>query len=270
MSNSNENQKNYKEILSAYRNGDEERYADDFDEAFMALETDEELAAWFNEDQAFDAEFGARIKEFEVPEQKKVESPKALIVHFPLFKLAVAALLILGLGFFGVIRFDQIQQVKTAARVDNFRHSMAVFAESKFELDLMNNDLSKLRSIVTAKGGSAGDALDQIFKHSMPKGCKVVNWGETTVSLYCFANDQGQVVHSFVVPLKQLNGPRAADYIRTIVSHENRENGGFVSGDMAYLLIASMPGVDIRPFLPATQMNYSQRPTVACMLIPRL
>lgn len=263
MSHENKN-KGYEEILSAYRSGDEARYADDFNEAFQALETDQELENWFKEDQAFDAEFRAALGEFEAPEQKPVTAPKAKIKRFPFLKLAAAAVFALVLGGIGINRYDAAQNEKSAALVSELRESMAAFAASSFELDTMNNDLNVLRELILSKGGAQAPDLETVFANGLPMGCKIVDWDGRKVSLYCFGNAQGQVVHSFVVPLNELNGARAATYLNTIQEFSNRDTGGFIAGEYAYLLVSSMPGVDIKPFLlPAQEVFASTQPSPA-------
>ena len=248
--------KNYEEILSVYRKGDEERYADDFSEALNALESDRELEQWFADDQAFDAEFRDALSGFAAPEPK-TEAPAAVesekILRFPFLKLAAAAAVVI-IGLFGVTRYNDVQDQKSAALVADLRESMAAFAASPdLGLDMMDNDLSKLRKLNVSNGGSYGEAMDQVFANGLPMGCKVIDWDGRNVSLYCFGNDQGQVVHCFVVPLDALNGSRAAAHLKEIIAHAERDTGGFVAGETAYLLVSSMPGVDIKPFLIPAQ-----------------
>lgn len=268
--------KAYEEILSAYRTGDEQRHADDFNEAFQALENDTELENWFKEDQAFDDEFRAALGGFEAPAPKPIEEPTAEIKRFPFLKLAAAAALTLVLGGIGFNRYDAIQNQKSAALVNEFREGMAGFAASSFELDAMNNDLNVLRELIVSKGGAQAPDLETIFVKGLPMGCKVVDWDGRKVSLYCFGNAEGQVVHSFVVPLTELNGDRAAAYLKNILEFSERDTGGFIVGDYAYLLVSSMPGVDIKPFLVPAQQTFAWIPasrlnslkTVAVLLPP--
>ncbi|MDF7823259.1 hypothetical protein P4B35_04490 [Pontiellaceae bacterium B12227] len=269
--------KAFEEILSAYRTGDEERYADDFAESFQALETDRELENWFKDDQAFDDEFRAALNAFKVPEMKPVEAPKAEIKRFPFLKLAAAALFAGVLGGIGVSQYGAAQQRKTTALVDDMRQSMAAFAASSFELDTMNNDLNVLRDLIVSKGGTEAPDLETIFANGLPMGCKVVDWDGRKVSLYCFGNAAGQVVHAFVVPTEELNGPRAAAALQAVVEFSKRDTGGFVAGDYAYLLVSSMPGVDIKPFLLPAQETFAWIPEsgpegllTAAVILPRL
>ncbi len=248
----------YKEILAAYRDGDESRYADDFAEAFQALEKDQDLENWFNEDQTFDAEFRAALSDVEVPPQKlPVEKPKAETKRFPAFQFAAAALVIMALSLFGLFSYDAAQTAKAETRVDDFRAHVAAFAASaNLGLDLMDNDLSKLRKLNISNGGAYGDAMDSVFADGLPMGCKVLDWDGTKISLYCFGNDKNQVVHCFVIPLEQLNGKRAAEHLKAIAKFSERDTGGFVSDNTAYLLVSSMPGVDIKPFLLPAQEQF--------------
>ncbi len=41
--------------------------------------------------------------------------------------------------------------------------------------------------------------------------------------------------------------------MREVVRHTERDTGGWISGDTAYMLISSMPEVDIKPFLLPAQ-----------------
>lgn len=246
----------YKETLSAFRKGDETRCPDEFAEAFEALESNPELAAWFEEDQLFDADFRGALNELAVPPLKA--APSAPQIKRPSFlRKAVAAgiaLVLGGLAFsLNNYRLDQ----RSATLVNDLRQSMAAFAASNFELDAMNNDLSVLQELNVSNGGTEGQALTKIFEKGLPMGCKVVDWNGHSVSLYCFGNDKGQVVHAFVVPIRELNGFRARRYIKAIEEYSERDTGGLVIGDTAYLLVSSMPGVDIKPFLLPAQQAYT-------------
>ncbi|MEE9369611.1 MAG: hypothetical protein V3V05_12235 [Pontiella sp.] len=247
----------YKEILSAYRNGDEERYPDAFEDAFAALESLPELAQWFEQDQQFDDEFRTALNDFEVPEQKAIQTEPAKRIHFPLLKLAAAAVFVLVLG--GIfLNFNETRQnQRAAALVDELRRDLTAFAASSFDLDAMNNDLTVLQELITSRGGSKGPILKDVFEKGLPMGCKIVELDSHTVSLYCFANDQQQIVHAFVLPINDLNGARAAKHMRAIVEYTDRDTGGWISGDSAYMLVSSMPGVDIKPFLLPAQEIYS-------------
>lgn len=248
----------YKEILAVYRDGDEKRYADDFAEALQAMENDQELETRFNEDQAFDAEFRAALADLEVPEQKPLEEPQTETRPIPFIRFAAAAIVIIALSLFGLLRFDAAQHAKAEIRVDAFRQHVAAFAASPdFGLDLMDNDLSKLRELNMSKGGLYGEAMDKVFANGLPMGCKVLDWDGVKISLYCFGNGQNQVVHCFVLPLDQLNGKRAAEHLKEIIAHSDRDTGGFIADDTAYLLVSSMPGVDIKPFLLPAQEQFA-------------
>lgn len=249
----------YEEILAAYRDGDEARHADDFSEALEALENDRELEQWFAEDQAFDTAFRSAISTFEVPEQKPVQREVTTITRIPFLKYAAAALVIFSLSLFGLYRFDYTQQAKAETRVNELRESMASFATSTFELDLMGDDLAQLRKLTVSNGGILGEAMDTVFADGRPMGCKVIDWNGVTVSLYCFGNEKGQVVHCFVVPLNELNGPRAAQYLKSVVVHSELKTGGFIVGNAAYLLVAGMPGDDIESVLFHAQERFAFR-----------
>lgn len=246
----------FEEILSAYRKGDEERHPDDFSKALNALESDQELEQWFEADQAFDDGFRDALSGLKAPEPKTVTPEPARILRFPFLKLVAAAAVVAIIGAFAFGQYSKTQNRKTAALVNDLRQSMAAFAASSFELDLMDNDLSNLRNLNITNGGTFGDALDTVFARGLPMGCKVVDWDGRKVSLYCFGNEQGQVVHAFVMPLEQLNGKSVARHLKGIVEFSERDTGGFVAGDTAYLLVSSMPGVDIKPFLLPAQEEY--------------
>lgn len=249
----------YKEILSAYREGDAELYPDAFEEAFAALASHPELADWFEREQQFDDEFRNALNELEVPNRKPLptEIKPARIIQFPLIKIAAAAVFLFVLG--GIfLAFNQIQQNQRAANlVDELRRDLTIFAASSFELDTMNNDLTVLQELIVSNGGSEGPILKDVFAKGLPMGCKVVKLDSHTVSLYCFANDQKQIVHAFVLPAHELNGSRAAKYMEAIVEYTDRDTGGWIDGETAYMLVSSMPGVDIKPFLLPAQEIYT-------------
>lgn len=254
-----ENIRTYQEILSAYRKGDEECCPDVFEKAFTALETYPELAEWFEKEQQFDDAFRTALNDFKTPAFRTVKPAPVKTTRISFLKLAASVAAVSIFGSLFLIQQDRAQDLKAAALVSDLREHMAAFAAGSFELDTMNNDLSVLRGLITSTGGSNGDALEQVFVNGTPMGCKLVDWDGRVVSLYCFGNAEGQVVHAFVVPLRELNGPRAAMHLAAVQKYSERDTGGLVVGDTAYLLVGSMPGVDIKPFLLPAQATLASR-----------
>lgn len=242
------NRERAKEILSVHRAGLDNEVDPEILEAYRMMDADPELAAWVEADRRFDAQFRQALSESPVPAQRlRSRSP-----GWCWWGIAAAAAVLIGAGLVGLRRPADRHQARFQATAD-FRDAMAYYAAGGFfTLDQQGGPLRELQAFMTARGGVIGEDLDRAFASSLPMGCKVIAWRAHQVSLYCFANDDHQIVHAFLIPADQLDSAAAAGLLEPRRLH-GLETGGWIAGDTGYLLVASEPHISIEPFLGTGQ-----------------
>jgi len=243
----------HKMILSCYREGRDDPTQPEFAEALAALETDSELATWYAENCQFDTVFTGALSRCTVPPRAEILSePRKSVLQFPRLLAAAAALAIVAGGLNLVMRSQSGTAVKTA---DAFRQEMAHFAASdQIRLDHMGGNFASLQEFMKAKGGLRGDALPEVFPKAMPKGCQLIQWQGSSVSLYCFTTDGMQIVHAFLLPTSEVSVKSLAQ-VSQLQVHSELQTGGWVEGDTLYMLVASSPTLDITRFLEPSRRN---------------
>ncbi|NQU39503.1 MAG: hypothetical protein HQ523_06090 [Lentisphaerae bacterium] len=240
----------HKLILSCHRPGRDDPTAPELVAALAALETDTELAAWYAETCEFDATYRGALSRFSPPPMDQVMiAPRRNVVYWPRLLAAAALVIMLGSAAFLMRRSPASTPGHTVA---SFRQDMASYAAGGVRLDFMNNNLASLQEFITTRGGMNGSLLPGVFASAMPKGCQLIKWQDSSVSLYCFANDRMQVVHAFLLPTSEISEAVLGELAEMQV-HSGLQTGGWVAGETVYLLVGSQPGVDIGPFLALAQ-----------------
>ena len=240
-----------KTILSCYRPDRDDPSDPLIQEALTALNTQPELAAWYEEECAFDRSFKASLEDFTVPpiehkakaKTKTKRSKKARWMRGA--AMAASILIALGGSFLGyATHYNGKMQQMTS-----FREAMSYYsAGGLFMLDLMTEDITNLQQFMANNGGSNGTQLPDAFTGALPMGCKAIAWRNHTVSLYCFVNDQKQIVHAYLIPRIALHETEATE-IADLQTHSNLPTAGWVHEETVYLLIGSEPEVTLDPFL---------------------
>ncbi len=239
-------------VLSCYRPGRDDASRPEFAEALSALETDAELAAWYAEECAFDTTFRNAISDHAVPPVNEVMvAPRKTVLRWPRLLAAAAAVAIVaaGLAFHmrGWLGSDP------GHTVGDFRVAMAEFAATgQIRLDRMGGDFASLQEFMKSQGGATGDELPKVFANAMPKGCQLIRWEDSSVSLYCFAVDRGKIVHAFLLPRSEISEVTLSQ-LSEVQVHSTLQTGGWAGGETVYLLVASSPNIDISPFLESVR-----------------
>ena len=259
--------KDIKEILSAYRDDLPMEESPEAVEALAALDQDAELRAWFEEEQRFDKEFAAALNAIPVPADlaqrileeapsgdDPVEDSESKIVAFPRRRLWWAAAAAVVLTAASLIKYFAYPPAvvfpgSTFSTVDEFREDMATYANSRFVLEHMTKDLT--------------DARDWLKKHQSPTyektpdaivgfegmGCKTFNWGPHQASLVCFENGDSDIVHLFVVNKDVFSELMPVDELKANEIRQKLQTGGWMTEDKVYLFVGSEPEVEIGEIL---------------------
>ncbi len=252
-----------KQILEAIHRGQSAGDASEHDAACSLLETDGDLQQWFEamagERSEFDLSIAAKLRSHPVPEgpldqiKSTVGSPPSPIARFLLPAAAAAALLVAGLFFLpqgdggGEIEIAQAQ--RTGGTLEAFRSDMANFALSNFSLQHKGGSLPELTSWLGDHGGPTGKTLKGSLASSAGLGCAVVGWGKERVSLICFENAGGQVVHMFVVDRCAIDCAGIETLVAQNEMKRDLETAGWVDDEKVYLLVGAAPEVHLNTVL---------------------
>jgi hypothetical protein len=238
----------YRSVLSCYRPGRDDPAQPTFAEALAALKTDADLAAWHAEESSFDTEFRDSLSRCAVPPMDEVvRTGQPAALRWPRLLAAAAAVAIVA-GGLAILSLGRLGG-DAGHRVGDFREAMASFAATgQIRLDRMGGDFASLQEFMASQGGATGDELPKVFASAMPKGCQLIRWEGSSVSLYCFAIDRGKIVHAFLLPKSEVS-ERTLAQLSQVQVHSTLQTGGWVAGETVYLLVSSAPDIDISPFL---------------------
>jgi len=256
------NKQKAKEWLSAYVEGMEFEDNPELKEALRLAESDPELKAWWTEQNRIDAEMSGAMQDIPVPadlEARLMETVRTGrsgrgILPFRLTWLAsLAAVLVLGGALFIYMHQNDelVQQLQTAVSgtspddFDHYRDGMAYFIQNRyFQLDHLTTDLRSIENWLLQNDVPVYGHLPDNLVALDPIGCKELTWKGRQVSLVCFHNGNGGIVHLFVMEADGLD-PEYYRNVTTVAVSSGLETGGWVDGDKVYVLVGSDPEVDI-------------------------
>ena len=228
-------------ILSAYRPDGSDAADPAMKEALDQAARDPELAAWFQQERAFDAAVSQKLNEVPVPAELK---PSILVgrrmMAVPTRKVwSWGPLLRLAAGFvifFGVIWL--LSRPAPAGKLGEFRSDMvARLSAGVAPLDFGGTSVDELRTWLAAKGGIEPEAISTALEQRPTLGCRVLDWRGAQVTLVCFDAGEGRVTHLVVVDravfpdLKETLSPEAI-HLRdwTVVNWTTEEHVYLLAG----------------------------------------
>ncbi len=234
------NRQQAKEILSAYRPGSEDERDPVFAEALRLTERDPELAAWFNERQAFDAAVSRRLETIPLPAEvlgairAGVSRRQSAARRGRTVLLALAACLVLALGLAGIWwhRENQTPTSQFAA----CRRDMVEFLKRIPSLDLETASLADARRWLHNTRHLRQVQIPARLQRFPTIGCRTLDWHGQKLALVCFMVD-GEVVHFIVIPRSGIpDGPpnSAPEFARV----EGTTTAAWSQGDFTYLLLS--------------------------------
>jgi uncharacterized membrane protein YbaN (DUF454 family) len=197
-----------KENLMLYRAGTQDENDPEMMAALREAARDPELHAWLNQQQAFNLVVRDRLRHLQPPsdfKQRILAHPASVrkIVWWkrPEF-LAVAAIIVMlfCLVSYWVTSKDQY-------RLADLRLRMAKYALTRYRMDIATNNMSVIRTYLTAKGGHGDYALPAGLGQLPGAGCALLSWQNQPVSLVCFQLSPKDLVWLFVIDRTALSDP---------------------------------------------------------------
>lgn len=175
-------------------------------EALEKLPQRPHLAAWFQEEQAFDAALGAHVRQMAVPESLRAEilaAAKVSSTELPQWQrlpwLAAAAVVLLGVSAF---LFQTPTQTASVATLAEFQTDIVgMFDRIKSEgvpLDHQSGEISNVSTWLGEHRAPKPYALQSGMKSAHPMGCRIVTWRGCKVTMVCFGRGD-QEAHLFVI-----------------------------------------------------------------------
>jgi hypothetical protein len=233
-------------VLQARRPHDLDTSDPAFAEALALVETDRELKAWWDAQQAFDQRVAAKLEEIEPPDELRATILGRGKVHrlppqpfFPFWLSAAAAVAILC-----AVAASQ-HAANVAARhisTDKFHEvTLTKLGNDSPTLGMMSPDHDKIMGWLKAQEAPMGELPERIA--ALPSiGCQKFVLQGHPVTLICFTIADGKLVHLFIVHSKDLAEPPAE------ASPQFQEVNGWStaswsSGSMSYML-ATQAGSD--------------------------
>ena len=230
-----------KQILLLYRPGSPDEQDPLVVEAIQAARQDPELAAWFEQQQAFQRAMRSKFRQIEVPDHLKgalLAGPKVVhpVVFWqrPLWIAAAAIFIVL----FGLAAFLARPQVPD--RFANYRESMVNAAVRTYGMDVETNNLGQIRQYAAVKGAPADYQLTQGLERLQVKGGGLLRWRGNPVSMVCFDRGDNRMLFLFVLKTSALKDPPPKGSSGAELAQvDGLFTASWTRGDDAYVLAGS-------------------------------
>ena len=232
-------------ILEACRAGDLDDSDSKIAEALQAMESDPELAQWFDASQDFDRAVIARLKAVPVPEdlvarihagQTTGAAPR---VGRRREWLGLAALLLL-LAALAALLLPAPKFQSGPADLAAFRNDMADFMDHRWDrtFDLADPEFAKVKQWLESRTDSIQIVVPLTLAASRTIGCKTFNWHGNTATLICFMpKNAGTVVHILIVNRGALtDAPGEEPQLARLA---NWNSAAWSRGDKVYLALTT-------------------------------
>lgn len=226
-------------------------------QALVLLGGNSELKRWFEAERAFDEVIAGKLAKVEAPAdlkatifdlldaQAKKPSAGKLSWWRPQFLAAAAAVVLVP-----VFALQLLTGRASAKSFDAFRSDMVDVAKSTtrsdFKLDLVESDLKKIFAFLNSKNAICPDDLPECVACADSVGCKIVAWGEESVTLICLKNESDLVVHCFIIPRREFDTLPNESRIRETLRVDDLETSGWSDQANVYLLVGSGPNVKVK------------------------
>lgn len=152
-----------------------------------------------------------------------------------LFMLAAAAVLALA----GIVWVASALR-PAAPQGETFRDFASMTVENGISLSSYTPTLKASSEWLADSSGPAPAEPAGRLSDFPSKGCTIVDWNGTKVSIICMKQDKGPMVHLFVVDRSQLSDTALAALTGRGTSHK-RETYGWADGKNAYVLVSGKP-----------------------------
>lgn len=244
-----------KEILSAYQPDNYDSSDTLMEEALALAETNMELKKWFEDQLALDAQMFKALKGIPKISESQKEALLGNYRDVPDSKtnwfrqgIAIAAIFLvvlmgLGIGHYSIYRSN-------FGKFESFRSAMSYLAQSPYlSLDIKTNDLSELQLWLEARNLTSWteNELPRKILQDTPLGCAEINWRALSISLTCFHNSDGDIIHLFAID-SHPNDDSLISGIEQLTRTHGLQSIGWETDNKVFLLMGSKPHVDINEY----------------------
>lgn len=241
------------ELLNAYQAEQEIPPNSKLFDAMQQLKTDPDLAKWYGEQQIIDAKMKAALSQLPevdavrencLKQQSKRQPSKTKIILFR--ALATAAILILCASF-SAMGYVSYYNGKTEHIIE-FRDAMTYYARGGyFFLNFTEPHLDQIADWLSENKAPVFDDLSTALTNQTPLGCKTLKWQGQTVSMVCFHQQDGQIIHLFIVD-KSLSNEHYFESFKKLKVVNGLESFGWFNDNKAYLLTTADPSASVASF----------------------
>lgn len=183
-------------------------------EAIALADREPELREWLERQSAIQSTTRQRLREIPVPadlrgrilaSSSKIIRPAQWWRHPTLWSAAAMLMLLLGAGLWIGNQSTDENSLAT------FRGRMVGAVLRQYTMDIVTNDMSRVRSFLASKNSPADYVLPEKLGHLPVTGGGVLSWQGEKVSMVCFDSLNQGTLFLFVVNDSSLgDGPRAA------------------------------------------------------------
>ena len=224
-----------RQILACYRPGVDDPADPPFAEALEKARHDTELAAWLEEQTAFDAAVRARVRRLPVPpdlrgkilagygQRSRVTGPWR---SFSFHAVAASLIVLAVVGFW---------LAKPRITFDAYRRHMVGLVRGEYEMSIKSKDLDAIRRYLAAQQSPSDYPLSRALERLEPEGGATIEWHGRKVSLLCLEADEQQDLFLFVVDRSVLPDAPVTESPQ-IVSVRGMATATWVRGHELYLL----------------------------------
>ena len=168
--------------------------------ALALAERDQELRRWWEEHVACQQMLRAKLREVRVPARLRSDLlaeckfVRPAFWQRPPFWLAAAAAFALLIGLAVLLL-----QSRTPDRFANFRSRMVRSALRQYSMDIVTNDMRRVRQFMAARGAPADYALPPGLERLSLTGGAALKWRSTPVAMVCFDRGDKEMLYLFVM-----------------------------------------------------------------------
>jgi anti-sigma factor RsiW len=267
------NREEAKLILQVCRPGGQDAGDTQFAEALALLKSDTELAAWFADQQKFDAFVSRKLKSVAVPpglkakilagaipvRQKIVELPAPAwwqkLFHSPV-SWAMAAIVVI---FLSLVIFWK--QPENGSRFADYSTQMVYAAvNDAHHVDIENQDMKQVVAWLVEHHGENKFVLPAALNGSNGlAGCRVLDWHGRKVSMLCYGLSGPGHVDLFVTGAKFFPDAPPEDKPQ-FISNGGMPTASWSHEGMVYLMVGHSVNADLRKLLqPETTASAEMR-----------
>lgn len=199
-----------KKILALYRPDTADADDPEVAEALEQARRDPDLGRWFADHCAFQKVVRAKLRETPVPDGLKErilagERPRVIVWWKRPEVLAAAAAVVVLITLSGWWFGGRPETGFPAYRDRMVRHALRVY-----RMDLVTNDLNRIREFLVRQNGHGDYVLAKGLEKLPGEGCALLSWQGQRVSMICFDRGNNDELYLFVINRSALpNAPRA-------------------------------------------------------------